>query len=421
MNDCGHPGEKRYVCNHLRCPEEHGGDPDDLDYAVLFDDRIYPEEPSYALVCLTCRKLPSPQDVPLDTICMSCFSTLEEEAYWESEETGVWGLPTARQGEERIGFEKCFTGQIPFEPIAFSVSLRGWIAVSANGRVINILTTGSIEALPSLTPHTIKAFEKNSSSPQKFVLRISPDERYAAMGFGKDAILWELETGRVLLNVERGKYHTDQTSYPMAFYQVDNNDVFIHANDWNMLAAYDLSKSHYLDLPSPTSDHYFQGSLHLSPAAQKIAGAGWVWGPAGIIVTWDLGRWLDGEVREHPNHFCQRHYYWEGPTLWLDDRRLAVWGFGNDDLNLVDALSIYDTQTHAIISILPGVPNGELSYIDGVLFSTSKTGCTAWDLSMKEKIGALDFEGIGSLNAQTQRVLIRDGLAISIFEILVNA
>ncbi len=43
---------------------------------------------------------------------------------------------------------------------------------------------------------------------------------------------------------------------------------------------------HYLD--------YFHGELSVSPAENWIADNGWVWHPSGIVTSWSLQAWFNG-------------------------------------------------------------------------------------------------------------------------------
>ena len=80
-----------------------------------------------------------------------------------------------------------------------------------------------------------------------------------------------------------------------------------------------------------------------------------------------------------------RTYYWDGPLCWIDDRRLAVWGYGTDSENLVPAVCLFDVESGRQVRWFAG-PSGKL-VSDGYLFSTvQESGTSVWDVETGERL-----------------------------------
>src|SRR5262249_3448308 len=144
---------------------------------------------------------------------------------------------------------------------------------------------------------------------------------------------------------------------------------------------------HYLD--------YFHCSLVVSPGQTMIADAGWVWHPVGIVTAWSLERWLGENVWESEDgpsrqRVLWRDYYWGGPMCWLDERRLAVWGYGNDDEWQIDGVRTFDVTTNAELAWFPG-PRGELIH-DRVLasFGDDAKHFAIWDVATGARLAQGD-------------------------------
>jgi hypothetical protein len=139
---------------------------------------------------------------------------------------------------------------------------------------------------------------------------------------------------------------------------------------------------HYLD--------YFHGSLSISPDQQWVVDNGWAWHPVGSVVTWNIPRWL----RENPYEsedgssmldLYDRTYYWDGPLCWINERVVAVWGYGDDELELIPAVRLFDVVAEKELGWFAG-PEGTLIY-DEYLFALSEQhGLTAWDVATGERV-----------------------------------
>jgi len=73
----------------------------------------------------------------------------------------------------------------------------------------------------------------------------------------------------------------------------------------------------------------------------------------------------------------------DAPMCWLDDCRLAVWGFGDWDEWMLEAARIFDATTGNELGWFPG-PVGEFAF-DEFLFGFSSAGTAAWDVATGEQ------------------------------------
>ena len=117
---------------------------------------------------------------------------------------------------------------------------------------------------------------------------------------------------------------------------------------------------------------------------------GWVWGPGGVVVAWSLRSWDENNVWESEDgpakrSLCARHYFWGGPLCWIDDVTLAVWGYGNDDENLISAALLFDIESGRLVRWFAG-PTGSFTF-DRHLFSCSASeGTSVWDVVTGDRL-----------------------------------
>jgi hypothetical protein len=237
------------------------------------------------------------------------------------------------------------------------------------------------------------------------VVRVSRDSELAAVAntYGRRGVVFDLSTGRVTMTLCRDEYLEDVSAFPLALADIDRRTVVIHGTDWNRLDVSDARTGVLLTQRRPTSykrgeerpPHYLDylhSQLALSPSQEHVADNGWVWHPVGVIRTWSLRRWLHDNVWESEDgpslrSLTWRYYYWDGPLCWLDDHRLAVWGYGRDDEWLIPAVTVYDVRTGEPERWFAG-PKGSLAF-DEFLFSFDKTeGMTAWDVETRERVAS---------------------------------
>jgi hypothetical protein len=226
-------------------------------------------------------------------------------------------------------------------------------------------------------------------------LHLSRDGKIAAMANtrGRHGVVVEIESGRATLILDRGDYHNEDCDFPLAFCRIDDRPLLIHGTVWNRLDVSDPLTGALLTDRSPTSYRYadyFHCGLAVSPSHQYVADDGWVWHPAGSVVTWNLQRW----VHEYPwesdkgssrRDLCSRCYYWGGPLCWISDERLAVWGYGEDVDWLIPAARIFNVVTGAEDRWFAG-PKGDFHF-DQFLFSAdAEVGTAVWDVDTGERL-----------------------------------
>jgi hypothetical protein len=198
------------------------------------------------------------------------------------------------------------------------------------------------------------------------------------------------------MELNREDYHVNTCIFSIAFFEQLGETLLVHATDWNRLDVsnpangkliiqrpkpqYGQSKTkplHYLD--------YFHASLSVSPDNKRIADNGWVWHPLGLVTVWDLKIWLEVNVWESEDgasrrEFFDRDYYWDGPLCWIDETTLAVWGEGDDDINLFNSVVLFDVVTGNRKGIFAGPPEGKFIF-DNYLFVLYKEQLKGdWDL-----------------------------------------
>ena len=218
---------------------------------------------------------------------------------------------------------------------------------------------------------------------------------------GRHGIVLDLDAGRPTMRLDRGGYRFEHSDFPAAFFEIDGRLRLVHGTDWNRLDISDPRTGALLTDRSPPSyrrgeerpEHYldyFHGGLVVSPGGEWIMDNGWVWMPLGYVTAWGLRRWLrdnpwESEDGPSKRWLCGRHYYWDGPLCWIDDRTVAIWGYGNDDENLIPAALLFDAETGRLTRWFAG-PAGSFAF-DRYLFSYStEAGTSVWDIATGERL-----------------------------------
>jgi hypothetical protein len=413
---CEHPPESRLrrVCVHLRAA-------DSPDHYQRFDG----DDLRYALVCDACRRATvAGTPVAFEALCAACFTTFEDESFWDSGAEGIVGIPLARIGTDRVGVEHGAPIPAPFDEIAAAHPAgAGWL-VWAEGQPWWVDLDGRVHPRPPV-----------SAPAGPLELAASSCGRWAALADHGTGVVWEVETGRVLRTLARGDYHAEQTRFPLAFAPHEGGAVLLHGTDWNRVDAWDPASERDLTArvapayhkgrgPDPHYLDYFFGGLAVSPDGARVASGGWVWHPVGMVACWDLRRWLGGhpwESEDGPSRsvVAYRDYGWEAPMCWLDERDLAVWGYGNDDLNLRDAVSIYRMAEAGgpaePLRWFAGPERGPLHLDGDLLVSVGEAGVTMWAVDAGLRVGVVPGWRPLAFHRASRRYLSRadGGLRIS--------
>lgn len=382
-----------HVCIHLdQSP--------DSDYAKYFCG----VGTDYALICELCRSDPKSIESHLRIVAPERSAEIEAEGCWVSDEDAILGTPGIRERSTALSFvhdDVAPDGIVPgtlsdLRPIDAS-DQAACLALTQRGELLRIEPfQPSVRCLGNVG-------ECGMDVSRTLSLRVSPCGDLAAIveAKGRHGVVLDLTTMRPSMTLDRGTYHVEQTPFPAAFFEIDGQLRLVHGTDWNRLDISDPRSGRLLTERSPTSyrrdeiqpEHYldyFHGELTVSPRCERIADNGWVWHPVGIVVAWDLRRWAsenpwESEDGPSKRSLCDRSYFWRGPLCWIDDRNLAAWGYGNDDLNLIPAALIYDAETGELLRWFPG-PVGNLVF-DNYLFSYSaEAGTAIWDVETSERL-----------------------------------
>lgn len=227
--------------------------------------------------------------------------------------------------------------------------------------------------------------------------------------FGQFGEVVDLRTGKVTLSLDGGAYHAETVPFSFAFADIDGRVVAIHRSEWNRLDLSDPATGQLLSARELTKEHgldYFHGELYVSPDQRHVLEDGWVWHPVGIPAAWDLERWrMDNpwESEDGPSRvsLCVRAYSWNGAMAWIDERRVAIEGLGDDDRSMEAGARIFDITAKAPreegdpdwdsakeLFSFKG-PRGRFFGSRGRLLCADPAGLTVWNPETGEQIGTV--------------------------------
>lgn len=381
------------VCVHLEQST-------DSDYAQYFSGVGV----DYALVCRACREEPGEIEKKLRAVSLERFTEIEEGGYWEWDKNAIIGRPQILDRPTGLRFRHEEITIIPAIPDGVA-DLRP-ILSSGSGECLLLASDGHLIRLDPTQRSDCLLMNVSDSGMtlgSKCSLHVSAVGEMAAVveARGRYGVVLDLRAGQSTMLLDRGDYYPEQTDFPAAFFQSGDKLCFVHGTDWNRLDISDPRTGCLLTDRSPTSwqrgqerpQHdlnYFHGGLAVSPGGGWIVDNGWVWHPVGVVVSWSMNRWIednpweseDGTTRQT---LCGRNYFWGGPLCWIDDKTVAVWGYGNDDENMLPAALLFDVETGRRVRWFAG-PVGTLVF-DGHLFSYSpEAGTSVWDIATGERL-----------------------------------
>ena len=381
------------MCIHLS--QESEGD-----YARYFTgDGI-----EHALVCLSCRDNPDSIEGNLCLVSPEQFVQVEEEGYWEWDNSAILGQPEIRQRLTGLSFihkEVAQIGVVPDEIAALQP-----IPADTNGECMLLTVDGTlfrVDPLRGSSDRLMNLSGTGTSLTPKYSLHVSPSGDMVAVveARGRRGVVVDVTVGTATMSLDRGDSHPEQTEFPVAFFENGSRLRLVHGTNWNRLDISDPRTGQLLTDRSPTSYRqgeerplhyldYFHGGLAVSPGGEWIVDNGWVWHPLGVVVAWSLRRWAADNLWESEDgstkrSLCRRNYFWGGPLCWINDNTLAVWGYGNDDENLIPAALLFDITSGRLVRWFPG-PVGSFVF-DHHLFSFSASGGTSvWDVVTGERL-----------------------------------
>lgn len=388
---CSHDeATKRHgVCEHLAADSS-------LDYYQKFTGHGL----AYDFVCLGCRQVSANIGTPLREVCLDCFTGFGEDR----DLLGIIGRPEVWERPSSLSFthETIALNQ----PLGEAVLALQPVSIARTPVCIALAESGKlywIDLATRLATPLAQVIGGNVRLTEKVSLHLSRDGGLASVvnPFGQYGVVVDLASGEVTMRLERGNYHTEHCRFPVSFVSLDGRTLLVHATAWNRLDVSDPKTGKLLTERGPTFDQtgearpahdldYFHASLVASPSGEWMADNGWVWHPIGAVRTWNLREWMEGNVWESEDGpslhtLCWRNYFWGKPLCWIDDRTLAVWGYGDDDEFIIPAVRIFDAATGRESHWFAG-PDGELVF-DGYLFALSEEhGTTVWDDKTGERL-----------------------------------
>jgi len=366
---------------------------------------------TYDALCIACADGNEATALQKLTVCGDCFANIEEEHCW----TGIVGRPDIRRESSSLEFAHRV---VSVEGLSTESFLDLSRVQSANSRSIALTKSGDLLSIDLMhkTFSTVTAISESDFDLSKpLSINVSPNGNFVALAEtrGQRGTVIDLSTGKPTMQLRRDDYHSDVSHFPFAFFVSHEKELIVHGTEWNRLDISDpatgallTERSHAVPIDSKTSpDHYlnyFHGRLTVSPNHNWIADDGWVWGPAGIPMTWSLREWVEAnpwesEDGESKKDLCQRWYYWDSPLCWTGDDTLAVWGYGEDDEWLIPAVRLFDANSGSELAWFAGpqvASNDGVTWADTMansaaplvfdkyLFACSgKYGTSVWDVA----------------------------------------
>lgn len=390
---CGHrtPSTGRF-CAHLLADE-------DASFHVRFTGRGLHHD----LVGGACAKAGAQEDA-LVAVCEACMQARISSVF---DVEGVIGRPEVRSRPTTLRFEHrehrlpALTGAEIRAVAALEDSLRPrWLALTERGELLRVdLDDGGVTRLTSIGAEGLELAEP-------LAVHASPCGRFAAVVNvkGQRGVVVELESGAVTLRLDRGRYHIEHCAFSVAFFRDGESTRLVHATAWNRLDLSDPATGQLLTprdttwrrkQGEPRTAHeldYFHCGLTVSPDGEWLVDDGWVWTPVGVLRSFNLRRWARENVWESEDGPSVKElrscsYFWDAPRCFVGERTLAAWGFGGDDLHMVDAAMLFDVESGKLLRWFAGAPRGEFRLaLDYLLTSAKGHGTSIWDVETGERL-----------------------------------
>jgi hypothetical protein len=384
---CGHDGSTgtHGVCAHVRAGASHR-------------ERFTGVGIECDLVCSDCVSV-----VEVDRVCTAC-----RDAAKQTDNDGYLNAPGIVDEPSALRFEHLKPFLAPAAIRAIAAWPGGdrdrWIAVTAERDLVELdLDRNETHRVLTLQDElfAIPEHEGTDASTAReappLTLHVSRNGAYVAIvqeDYGRHCVVVDLDARIQALTLQRDTYCLEHCVHSFAFVEHLGRTLVVHASAWNRLDVYDPHTKELLTPRGPTSysrdeerpEHYldyFHCGLAASPDSKWIVDNGWVWHPVGVMHAWSVEDWLTKNVWESedgPSKFeIGWGDGWDLPLCWIDDTRVAVWGYGTDEQKLLDAVRIENVDTRERERWFAG-PSGELVF-DRVLFAFSQQhGATVWNV-----------------------------------------
>jgi hypothetical protein len=414
---CGHEGPAfgSPVCAHLRkCSEPW------LKYVNWYTGAGL----NFELLCEACaNERTNGAVVTAGAVCERCFLNVIEEV---GDLVGVRGAPEVRTRPEPFAAAVRSTtlpaaiGRVTDLAPIHAAPGPSWLLLSDDGGLTRFdAATLEWARLAEVTLPAEAERKPWCGHQLRRRLYVSPRGEFAAVvnDFGRWGRVVDLRSGKLALSLDGGNYHAETVPFSFAFVELGDRALAIHRTAWNRLDISDPATGELLTSREPTSyssgqqrpEHYldyFHGALFVSPGSTRVLDDGWVWHPVGIPSVWSVPGWIENvwESEDGPSRvdICPRAYYWNGPFAWIDEKRVAVGGLGDDDDRMVPGCRVFDVSMRGRpeprwrpdgecareVSTFAG-PAG-VFFSDGKwLFSSDETGLSRWDPVAGERTGHL--------------------------------
>lgn len=338
--ECGHAAVSAAsrLCAHLLVEE-----PPDY-HRVLTGSGV-----RYDLACAECV------DQPLLTACEGCA---ERAGRW-ADDLGWKGTPEVRhEDREPIGSVRSEICEVqPLTSRCLAPLPHGWLALTADGLV-------------DLRKGIVCEVE-----PGHDALRTSEDGRYAAAvtDYGQRAVVVDLRSGGVVLELDRGAYHSDRTPFPLAFLP---GDRVVAATAWNRLDVFDLPSGAVLTERQADGVH-FRGALTPSPSGRWVLDGSWVV---------DVEAWLRDGGEPPSLRLARRGCAWDQPVAWVSEDLVAIQRIGDDDEAVLDGVELYSVPSGRRLEPFAG-PAGRMWAHNGLLCVSGTDGFEIWDPGRGARVG----------------------------------
>lgn len=214
--------------------------------------------------------------------------------------------------------------------------------------VLENLSPAELIRLLENQPSEVESLEIIAEKNKDFVNNLTLDAKlYSFKDYicivrnkGRTGIVLDLTNPNFYKKLERGDYQVEHCSFPIAFYEKNNQTFLIHGTDWNRLDITCLETDELLterivdyDTNSNYFD-YFHSSLLVAPDAEHFTSNGWVWHPYDRITIYPIKDFLDSFEKSHidVDFGDVDGYNWDRPLCWIDRHTLGI-GYNKREAN----------------------------------------------------------------------------------------
>lgn len=373
---CEHEPKVARVCAHLA-----------TEYCEVYGGRGL----AHDLVCPACAEAGTAATA---RVCAACAARAIAGLAWNAE-LGVVGAPALAQRDAELTFshERVeLVGRLP-APILDLQPAPGAAPVFygflADGGLYRIdLAARSHRRVADLAARRL-----HKARAVALVVAFSGEVAGVVNDEGGHGALVALDDGRETLALARGDFgHGDR--FPLALVARGGRTLALHATRWNRLDLSDaltgelLTARSYGDVAEGQRPaHYLDfrhGRLVTSPDGARVADAGAREDGLAYVASFALEAMLAANPWESEDGTSRREhlprwYAAQPPMVWLDERQLAVWGYGPSEACLIDAVCVCDAASGALLRWFPGVPRGELVAAGPYLVALTPDGAQVFD------------------------------------------